>query len=124
VNVPGHKPSATITIDSTSVDAGMLADLEAILYGTAGVDARLPLPEEIIALFSGGSVEVTAIAPTYNSATDTITVPTVTGVVYKIDGVPVMGDVVITTDTVVTAVPAQGYKFPAVSDDDWYFDHI
>jgi len=125
VNVPGYGPSATIVIDSTEVDAGKLADLEAILYGTAGSTARLPLPEEVAALFEGSaSVEVRAIAPTYNSATDTLTVPTVTGVVYKINNEVVAGDVVIAEDTIVSAVPAQGYKFPAVSDNDWFYDHV
>lgn len=50
VTVPGYKPTATITIDSTKVDAGKLAALEAILYGSESEEARLPLPEEIIEL--------------------------------------------------------------------------
>lgn len=124
VDVPGHKPSATLVIDSTKVDAGKLADLEAILYGTAGADARLPLPEEIVVLFEGSITEVAVVAPSYNGATKTLTIPTVTGVVYKIDGAVVEGDVVITEDTIVTAVPAMGYKFPAVSDNDWFYDYV
>ena len=56
VDVPGFKPTASVTIDSTKVDAEKLAALEAILYGTAGesgsaVEARLPLPAEIVELF-------------------------------------------------------------------------
>ena len=51
VLVPGHKPSATITIDSTKVDNAKLKVLEDILYGKDAVDARLPLPEEIISIF-------------------------------------------------------------------------
>lgn len=125
VDVPGHKPSATLTIDSTKVDPGKLADLEAILYGTAGVDARMPLPEEIIAIFGGTSLEVMPLAPSYVSGTKTLTIPAVTGVVYKIEGEVVpAGDIVITEDTVVSAIPAQNYKFPSVSDDDWFYDFI
>lgn len=124
VTVPGHKPSATITIDSTKVSAGKLAELEAILYGTSGTDARLPLPAEIIALFAGTTVEVMPIAPTYNDTTKVLTIPVVTGVVYKIDGIVKTGNITITMDTVVNAVPVQGYKFPAVSDDDWYYDYV
>ena len=53
------KPTASITIDSTKVDKTKLAALEEILYGkeadastsTEAVEARLPLPEEIAALF-------------------------------------------------------------------------
>lgn len=54
VSVTGHKATATLTIDSTKVDPAALAELEAILYGddTAG-EARLPLPDEVIALFAG-----------------------------------------------------------------------
>ena len=60
VNVTGYKPTACITIDSTKVDADKLAALEEILYGkdpttpggTDGVDPRLPLPDEIIALMT------------------------------------------------------------------------
>jgi len=124
IDVPGLKPTATITIDSTKVSAAKLAELEGILYGTTGSDPRLPNPGEVIALFDGTSIEVMPTAPTYNATTDTITIPATTGVVYQIDGEQVAaGPVVITEDTVVTAVPATGYKFPDVSDDDWFFDH-
>jgi hypothetical protein len=62
--------------------------------------------------------------PTYNSTTKVITIPAVTGVVYKINGTTVAAGPrpAITTDTVVNAVPATGYKFPAVIDKDWFFD--
>ncbi len=55
VPVTGYKPTASIVIDSTKVDATKLATLESILYGTAGspgVDARLPLPDEVISTLS------------------------------------------------------------------------
>lgn len=119
---PDLKPTALITIDSTKVDAAALADLEDVLYGTSGVDAHLPTPEELIGMFSGTVTEVTPTAPTYNQPTHTITVPTVTGVEYRIDDEPVSGSVVITEDTVVTAHPTSGHKFPAVTDDDWLFE--
>lgn len=47
VNVTGFKPTASITIDSTKVDAEKLAALEAIIYGTESEEARLPLPDEV-----------------------------------------------------------------------------
>ena len=50
VTVAGHKPTASITIDSTKVDAEKLAALEAILYGSETEEARLPLPDEIATL--------------------------------------------------------------------------
>lgn len=50
VDIPGFKPTASITIDSTKVDAGKLKALEDLLYGTEEKEASLPTPEEIIAL--------------------------------------------------------------------------
>jgi hypothetical protein len=54
VEVPGFKPSAILTIDSTKVSAADLSALETRLYGGAGVGekAGLPLPAEIIEIFS------------------------------------------------------------------------
>lgn len=57
VSVAGHKPTATVTIDSRKVDASKRTQLEEILYGKAGsgegdtgTAARLPLPDEIVTL--------------------------------------------------------------------------
>lgn len=50
VNVTGYKPTASLTIDSTKVNAEKLKALEDILYGTAEAEARLPLPDEIATL--------------------------------------------------------------------------
>lgn len=50
VSVSGFKPTASITIDSTKVEAAKLAALEAILYGDTDAEARLPLPDEIVTL--------------------------------------------------------------------------
>jgi len=50
VSVAGFEPTASLTIDSTKVDAGKLAELEAILYGTEDEEARLPLPDEVAEL--------------------------------------------------------------------------
>ena len=52
VEVPGFKPSAQLTIDSTKVDPIQLALLEGILYGTDTLTPRLPLPTEIIEMFA------------------------------------------------------------------------
>ena len=60
VSVTGHKPTASLTIDSTKVDPGQLAELEEILYGKDptgpetedGVEPRLPLPDEIAEIFT------------------------------------------------------------------------
>ena len=47
VEVEGFKPTATLVIDSTKVDAEKLAALEAVLYGSEAEEARLPLPDEV-----------------------------------------------------------------------------
>lgn len=51
VAVTGFKPTASITIDSTKVDATKLAALEKILYGDTTA-ARLPLPDEVKTLMA------------------------------------------------------------------------
>lgn len=50
VEVPGFKPTATIIIDSTKVDADKLAQLEAVLFGSEAEQAKLPTPAEIIGI--------------------------------------------------------------------------
>lgn len=60
VEVPGFKPTASVTIDSTKVKAAELAALEAILYGVnasadpvvAATEPRLPLPAELTTIFT------------------------------------------------------------------------
>jgi hypothetical protein len=121
VDVPNHKPAATLTIDSTKVDQAALAQLENILYGTVGQDPRLPLPAEVLALFSGTVTSVATVAPTYNASTDIITIPSVTGVVYSIDGEVVTAGAFgpITETKVVHAAPAPGYEFTDTSVANW-----
>lgn len=52
VEVPNNKPTSHIVIDSKKVDADKLAELEAILYGSEEEEPRLPLPDELITLFT------------------------------------------------------------------------
>jgi len=54
ISVTGHKPTSTLTIDSTKVDATKLAALEDLLYGTASNPAKLPTPNEVLTLLSAG----------------------------------------------------------------------
>lgn len=55
VTVPGFKPTATVTIDSTEVNASDLAELETILYGSEDTSPRLPLPSELITIFESNT---------------------------------------------------------------------
>lgn len=50
VTVPGMKPTATLTIDSTKVTPAALLKLEEALYGSETKDPAFPLPTEVIAL--------------------------------------------------------------------------
>jgi len=127
VPVTDAKPTALITIDSTKVDADALADLEAILYGDVGVDPRLPLPDEVVGIFAGTLTEVRltgANAPTYNGTTHVVTLPTVTGITWSVNGVeatPGAQPAMTTGQTsLVTAVASSGFRI--TGDDDWTFD--
>lgn len=50
VPVAGHRPTATVVIDSTKVNAEKLALLEAKLFGSDSEESTLPLPDEIAEL--------------------------------------------------------------------------
>jgi hypothetical protein len=56
--VTGFNPTSLLVIDSTVVDPGMLAALEAELYGDVTA-AKLPTPDEVIAMFEGGGAAAT-----------------------------------------------------------------
>ena len=129
VAVTGLKPTALLTIDSTKVDAGALTALENLLYGTAGADARLPLPDEVIALFAAGApTSATPTKPTWTAASHTVTIPTVTGIKYTNDATGATlaaGPVVLTVGQtlIVKAVALAGYAIPANTDVDWQFNY-
>ena len=52
VEVTGHKPTASITIDSTKADPTKLATLEKKLFGDTETEPELPLPDEIATMFT------------------------------------------------------------------------
>lgn len=61
VNVIGHKPTATLVIDSTKTTEGKMNAIMQVLYGTpadgstAAIDARLPLPDEIATIMNAAT---------------------------------------------------------------------
>ena len=129
VNVTDRKPTSILTVDSTKSDPADLDALEDILFGSVGDDARLPSPDEVITLFTGGaspmSIWVTsANQPTYNSGTHVVTLPAVTGVQWKVNGVnraPGAQPALTTGQTAeVQAVAQSGYNLEG--DDEWTFD--
>jgi hypothetical protein len=129
VPVTDFKPTSLLVVDSTEVDADALADLLAILYGDESTDPRLPQPDEVIDLFQGAAptaVRTTgANAPTYNAGTHVVTLPAVTGVQWKVNGVnksagaqPALG---VGETANVTAEAQSGYVL--TGDDDWTYDY-
>lgn len=128
VLVEGYKPTSLIVVNSAEVDPADLANLEEILYGDVGVDPRLPLPAEVITLFAGAITVVRLVganAPSYNSGTHVVTLPSVVGVDWLINGAsatpgaqPAMG---VGETSYITATSDSGYKIEG--DDDWVFDY-
>lgn len=125
----GYKPTAQIVIDSTVVDSANLTALEEILFGNGGADPRLPLPDEVIGMFAGVLTKVdmgvAANQPTYVAGTHIVTLPAVTGVQWKVNGVNKNSGAqpALTTGqtAVVEATPTAGYYIEG--DTDWEFDY-
>jgi len=122
-----YKPVAHVYVDSTEVSAAAWTALENIVYGTAGSEPRLPMPEEIAGVIAATVTEVNmataANQPTFVSGTGVITLPAVTGVQWKVNGVnknsgaqPALASGESAT---VTASPLSGYTL--LGDDDWTF---
>lgn len=74
----------------------------------------------IVVLRSVGTLAV-ATAPSFDGATNTITIPTVTGVYYTIDDIIVTGSRVITEPTEVEAWPADGYYLASNTTRAWVY---
>ena len=55
VNVSGFKPTAVLTVDSTKVEPSKLAKLEEALYGSESTEAKLPTPDEVVAIVGAGA---------------------------------------------------------------------
>lgn len=121
------KPTSVITVDSTKSDPEALTELEDILFGSVSDDARLPSPDEVVAIFTGGLVDVDltplAAQPTFVEGTGVITLPSVTGVQWKVGGVnkspgaqPAISAGATAT---VRATAVEGYNL--VGDETWTF---
>ena len=123
--VSGLKPTSLITIDSSEVDGTALANLQTVLYGSSGIDPLLPTPDAVIAMFSGSVTVVDPLtAPTYNSGTHTITVPTQTGITYYVGDTPITaGSHVLSSGQheIITARANNGFIIGAGNDSDWEF---
>lgn len=129
VPVTDLKPTAVVTVDSTKVDSTKLKELEDILYGTGGVEARLPLPDEVISLFGGGTVTKVRLtganAPTYDAASHVVTIPNVAGVNWTVNDVEASAGaqpaLTAGQSAYVKAEPQPAHVIEG--DDDWTFDY-
>ena len=88
VAVTGQKPTSLLTIDSRKVGSAGLVSLTNALYGVSG-NPRLPLPDEVIAMFAGSVTTIAAsalaaAAPTFNATTGVVTITALTGITWKL----------------------------------------
>lgn len=83
----------------------------------------LTVPYSAIVLRRDEGTEAVPTAPSFNSTTNTITIPVKTGVIYTIDGEAVSGSIVIDEDTTVQAKGASGYYIPAGSTKSWSYTY-
>lgn len=83
----------------------------------------LTKPFSAIVVTRAAGTAVVPQAPSFDGATDTITIPTQEGVTYEIDGVAQAdgAQVVITEPTTVDAFADAGYYIPAGTTRSWYF---
>lgn len=126
VSVSGFTPTCILVIDSTTVDSDSLTDLTNYLYGTTGTEPSLPLPDAVIAIFSGDVVSHTLTPATFDGA-HTITIPTQVGTTYYEDGVEhAAGTIVMTSGQhhVITATANNGYVFAPPVVDAWLFTYV
>lgn len=87
------------------------------------VSGALTKPKSALVIRRATGTLATATAPSFDGATNTITIPTSTGVIYTINDAAVSGDVVIDTDTTVVAVADAGYYLAAGSTNSWTFGY-
>jgi hypothetical protein len=123
------KPTAILTIDDTSplVDTAKLQDLLDIALGTVSDEPRMPTPDEVLEVFSTGLtlVSLTSFAnqPSYNNSTHVATLPSVTGVIWLVDGEETApGALAALTSGESITIEAQadtGYNL--TGDDEWTF---
>jgi hypothetical protein len=87
------------------------------------LSGALTKPKSAIVITRQQGTLATATAPSFDGETNTITVPTATGVVYTIDGEVVTGNVVITEDTTIEASAAAGYYLASNTTRSWTFTY-
>src|SRR5690606_18430519 len=85
------------------------------------ISGALTKPKSAVVVKRTAGTAAIPVSPSFDGETNTITFPSVTGVVYQIEGIPVSGSEVIAEDTDVEAVADEGYYIPAGSTTHWNF---
>lgn len=83
----------------------------------------LTKPKSALVIKRALGTSATPVAPSFDGPTNTITIPTTTGIDYLILDVVVTGTVVIEEDTTVTAEAKAGYYIPAGTNLDWTYNY-
>ena len=89
----------------------------------ARLSGGLTLPKSALVILRGAGTRVVPIAPNFDSDTNIIEIPSVTGVRYLIDDSVVTGSIDITKDTTVVAQPLENYFFVSGSTAEWTFSY-
>lgn len=88
------------------------------------MSGALTKPKSALVIRRDQGTEVTATAPTFNTSTNTLTIPTKAGVEYLINGSVVpAGNIVIEENTDVVAEPTSGYYLAPLSTRNWTFSY-
>lgn len=87
------------------------------------ISGGLTKPFSAVVILRAQGTLATAAAPSFDGASNTITVPTSAGVVYQIDDTAVSGPVTITKDTEVVAVPDEGYYLAPNTTNSWSYTY-
>lgn len=87
------------------------------------ISGALIKPSSAIAIWEKPGITVTPDAPSFEGSTNTITIPTQTGVSYYIESDRVTGEVVIEEDVEVKARPESGYGFSEGATTSWNFTY-
>jgi hypothetical protein len=106
VEVTNMKPTASVVIDSTKVDAVKLAVLENILFGETGVTPRLPLPNEIVTLFADAAPSPLALS-TIVPADDATGIAVNANIVLTFNNKIVSENIIVTSDAGVIVAGAK-----------------
>lgn len=80
-------------------------------------------PKSAVVVLTELGTVVVPTQPSFNAATNKITIPTVTGVRYIIDEAVVTGEVTITGNTTVIAQALTGYRFESGTNTDWDYTY-